>query len=194
MRTSEMERRTIRSATVTGRGAAESGAASRARPTAREVRFGMASGSAPVEAVELPPGEDPAAASLLRFLAAVDDDAAGDLRGLRPAEGLRNAFERRKGLASRRLGSLDLHQHESGTLLNYQINLQAAAVSIKGEPRPASAMKVSLGDLGDDPSLEEGSPQRMGSELTGILDVEEIGGQTRVVEVELGSLDEPLAD
>src|SRR5262245_32050534 len=143
MRTSERERSAIRSPTVTGRGAAKSGAASNARPTAREARFGMAaSSSVPVEAVQLPPGKDPADASVLRFLAAVDDDAAGDLRRLRPGERLRNALERRKGLASRSLGSLDLHQHERGTLLNHQIDLQTAAVPIKGKPRPAPTMEV----------------------------------------------------
>src|SRR4051812_7903310 len=80
----------------------------------------------PVIAGEIPPGEDRAPASLLRLLAAIDDEATGDPRRLRPGQGLGEALERGEGLAGRSLGGLDLHQHEIAPPLQNQVDLQAA--------------------------------------------------------------------
>src|SRR5947209_6409417 len=153
-----------------------------------------ASSFPPVPGVEVSPGENPAPAAFLRFGAAIDDDSFGDAGNWMRGESLGETFERGEVLARRSLAGLDLHQHEVGSLLQDQVDLQAVAVAIEGKPWPAAAMEMSLGDLGHDPGLEEGSLQGVRLDLARAFDVEQARRQPGVVEVELGRLDETLAE
>src|SRR5947209_20390333 len=112
-----------------------------------------ASSFPPVPGVEVSPGENPAPAAFLRFGAAIDDDWFGGAGNWMRGESLGETFERGEVLARRSLAGLDLHQHEVGSLLQDQVDLQAVAVAIEGKPWPAAAMEMSLGDLGHDPGL-----------------------------------------
>ena len=150
--------------------------------------------SQPAVRIQIPPGKELPQAAVLRFVASVDDDAAGDPGCFLSGEGLGEALEGGKVLPGRGLGGLDLYEDEIGAPLEDEVDLQLAAVAVEGEPRPVSAMEVSLGDLGSHPGLEEGSPQGVGRKLAGVLDVEEVRRQAGVIEVQLGRLDEPLPE
>jgi len=75
-----------------------------------------------------------------------------------------------------------------------KVAFDSVRVPEEREIRPATGVEAVFEGLDHDGVLEERPPRRVRRHLADVLDTEEVAGQSHVVEVELGRLDEALAD
>ena len=121
-------------------------------------------------------------------VAAVDEDATAHARKLGVVV---EALERVRGDG---LTCLDLDGEAVRAEVDEDVHLVAVGVAPEVQRGRLAVVEEELSKLGDDEVLEDGAPEGVGAEVLGAADAEEVAEQARIDEVELGALDEALAE
>jgi hypothetical protein len=90
-----------------------------------------------------------------------------------------------------RAARFNLHGKKGAAFFNNQVDLMAGLVPPEKNRGRKPLVIKGLHHLGHDVILEQGAPKGMREKLIFIMDAEQLAGEARVVEIQLGALDDP---